>query len=174
MTINDLILSIIAGIAGTFVMDFTNLLLSKLKVISSVQPLMLGRLAHGWAKGKFIYDNASSVENVNFEYLKGQLTHYSIGIALSFFYVFIVVFSDINVNIILWAVIYGVLTTIIAWFLLFPSMGFGVAGKKAPKEARMSRTSLVNHFHYGVGLALGYYFLKMIPFFENSVFLQKF
>jgi len=49
---------------------------------------------------------------------------------------------------------YGLTTTLIPVFLMFPGMGFGIMGLKGPAEYLLLRTAVVNHLFYGIGLTL--------------------
>ena len=55
----------------------------------------------------------------------------------------------------IWALAYGVATTIASWFFVFPSMGLGVFGRRSPEGIRAPLSSLGNHLFYGVGIAVG-------------------
>jgi hypothetical protein len=46
------------------------------------------------------------------------------------------------------------MTTALAWFVMFPAMGWGIAGTRGPENLLLARTSLFNHALYGLGLAL--------------------
>jgi hypothetical protein len=54
-----------------------------------------------------------------------------------------------------WAVLYGVATTAASWFLIYPSMGFGVLGMQSPEGVKAPLSSLTNHLFYGLGMAAG-------------------
>ena len=53
------------------------------------------------------------------------------------------------------ALAYGVATTVASYFFVFPSMGFGVFGRRSPEGIRAPLSALANHLFYGVGLAIG-------------------
>ena len=55
----------------------------------------------------------------------------------------------------IWALAYGIATTIASWFFVYPSMGLGVLGRQSPEGIKASLSSLANHLFYGVGLAVG-------------------
>ncbi|MDH3816802.1 MAG: DUF2938 family protein, partial [Acidobacteriota bacterium] len=54
-----------------------------------------------------------------------------------------------------WALAYGLATTVASLFFVYPSMGLGVAGRRSPEGMRAPLSSLANHLFYGVGLAGG-------------------
>jgi hypothetical protein len=76
--------------------------------------------------------------------------HYSIGVTLATIYLFIVG-SRGNLST---AIAFGLLTCALPWLFMFPGMGIGAFGLRAPAEALLLRTSLVNHLVYGVALGL--------------------
>jgi hypothetical protein len=55
----------------------------------------------------------------------------------------------------LWALTYGVATTVASVFFVYPSMGLGAFGRRSPEGIRAPLSSLANHLFYGVGLAVG-------------------
>lgn len=50
------------------------------------------------------------------------------------------------------AIGFGVATCVFPWFLVYPALGFGSFGRNGPPELKLFRTSVVNHFFYGLGL----------------------
>jgi len=54
-----------------------------------------------------------------------------------------------------WALTYGLGTTVASYFFVYPSMGLGVFGLRSPEGMRAPLSSLANHLFYGVGLAAG-------------------
>ena len=60
------------------------------------------------------------------------------------------------------AILYGAGTTVLPWFLMFPSQGMGWLGWDAPGDAHLARTSLFNHIIFGLGIALWVAVMKPI------------
>lgn len=164
----DVVIGLLIGMFATYIMDLTNIFFSKLDIVEFVGPQPLGRMAHGWLKGIFMYENIFTAQEVANESLKGRIAHYLIGGILSLILSFIIIFFNIRSNIVLISICYGVLTTAFSWFLVFPSTGFGIMGAKAPNGLRMGTTSLISHIGYGIGLALGFILLKYL-----FILLQK-
>jgi uncharacterized membrane protein YagU involved in acid resistance len=52
------------------------------------------------------------------------------------------------------AILYGTATTVLPWFLMFPSQGMGWLGWDVPGDAHLARASLFNHIIFGFGIAL--------------------
>ena len=152
----DLVVTgVVAGVLGTLVMDLLNLLFARTGILSKIDVGMIGRMAVGWSRGRFRYGNPSEMEQVANETLYGYITHYTIGVGLAVPYVFgwaLLVGGPVSP---VWALAYGVATTVASHFFVFPSMGLGVFGRRSPEGIRAPLSSLANHLFYGVGLAVG-------------------
>jgi len=111
-------------------------------------------MSAGWAHGRFRYRSPSEMEQVANEKLYGYITHYTIGVGLAVMYV---VGWDLLVGgpaSPVWALVYGVATTVASHFFVLPSMGLGVFGRRSPDGSRSPLSSLANHLFYGVGIAV--------------------
>lgn len=146
---------VVIGVAGTVVMDLGNIFLARFGVISRIDLRVLGRMAGGWARGRFRYGHPSEMEEIENAAACGVFTHYSIGIGLAIPFI-------LGWNVLIggpaspaYAVVYGVATTAASWFFVYPSMGFGVLGLRSPDGLKAALSSLVNHLFYGLGLAVG-------------------
>ena len=152
----DLVVTgVVAGVLGTLVMDLLNLLFARTGMLSKIDVGMIGRMAVGWSRGRFRYGHPSEMEQVANEMLYGYVTHYTIGVGLAVPYVLgwdLFVGGPASP---VWALVYGVATTVAAYFFVLPSMGLGVFGRLSPEGIRLPLSSLANHLFYGVGLALG-------------------
>ena len=152
----DLVVAgVVAGVLGTLVMDSLNLLLARAGIISKIDVGMIGRMAVGWARGRFRYGHPSKMEKVANEMLYGYVTHYTIGVGLAVPYV---LGGDLLVGgpaSPVWAPAYGVATTVASYFFVFPSMGLGVFGRRSPEGLRAPLSALANHLFYGLGIAVG-------------------
>jgi hypothetical protein len=152
----DLVIAgVVAGVLGTLVMDLGNFLLSQAKLFTKIDVGMIGRMAAGWARGRFCYGHPSEMEEVPNEVLLGYATHLGIGVGLAVPYVLgsnLLIGGPVSPT---WAIPYGVATTVASWFFVYPSMGFGVFGMRSPEGLRAPLSSLTNHLFYGVGLAVG-------------------
>ena len=152
----DLVVAgVVAGVLGTLVMDSLNLLFARAGIISKIDVGMIGRMAAGWARGRFRYGHPSEMEKAANEELYGYLTHHAIGVGLAVPYVLgwdLLVGGPASPA---WALAYGVATTVASWFFVYPSMGFGVFGRRSPEGLRAPLSSLANHLFYGLGMAVG-------------------
>lgn len=145
----------VAGVLGTLVMDSGNFLFSRSGIISKIDVPIIGRMAVGWAHGRFRYGHPSEMEQVANEKLYGYLTHYAIGVGLAVGYVLgwdLLVGGPPSP---IWALAYGVATTAAPYFLILPALGFGVCGRRSPEGMKTPLSSLANHVLYGVGMTAG-------------------
>ena len=148
-------MGVVAGLLGTLAMDALNLLFARAGVVLRIDVKMIGRMAVGWARGRFRYGDPSQMGAAEHEGLLGILTHYLIGVGLAVPYVLgwhLVVGGPASPA---WAVVYGIATTVASWFLVYPSMGLGVLGMSSPDGLKAPLSSLANHLFYGLGLAAG-------------------
>ena len=115
---------------------------------------MIGRMSAGWAEGRFRYRHPDELKPVANETLIGYLTHYGIGVGLALAYVLGWEFLVGGPASPVWALVYGIATTVASHFFVLPSMGLGVFGRRSPDGIKSPLSSLANHLFYGVGLAL--------------------
>ncbi|MEJ2722221.1 MAG: DUF2938 family protein [bacterium] len=151
----DLIVTgVIAGVLGTFVMDLLNHLFSRSGALLKIDVGMIGRMSVGWARGRFRYRNPGEMEQVANESLIGYITHYGIGVGLAVPFVLgwgLLVEGPVSP---IWTLCYGVATTVASWFVVYPSMGFGLFGRWSPEGAKAPLSSLANHVFFGIGMAV--------------------
>ena len=151
----DLVVTgIVAGVLGTLAMDLLNLTFSRTGMISKIDVGMIGRMAAGWAHGRLCYRHPDEMEQVANEKIYGYFTHYGIGVGLAIPYVLgwdLLVGGPASP---VWALVYGVATTVASVFLVFPSVGLGVCGRRSPEGIKAPLSSLANHLFYGVGMAV--------------------
>ncbi len=133
----DLVVTgVVAGVLGTLVMDLLNLLFARTGMLSKIDVGMIGRMAVGWSRGRFRYGHPSEMEQVANEMLYGYVTHYTIGVGLAVPYVLgwdLLVGGPASP---VWALAYGVATTVASLFFVFPSMGLGGRSRLHLREHR--------------------------------------
>ena len=143
-----------AGVFGTLAMDSLNHLFSRTGIILKIDIAMIGRMSAGWGKGRFRYSQPGEMEPVDNDLFYGLITHYAIGVTLALPYVlgwYLLVGGPTSP---VWALVYGVATTVASWFLVYPSMGMGVFGRHSPEGIKAALSPLANHLFFGVGMAV--------------------
>ncbi|MEK7356126.1 MAG: DUF2938 family protein [Bdellovibrionota bacterium] len=145
---------ILAGLIATAVMDSGAVLGAKAGIIVKPDIRLFGRWVVRLSKGRWrVTESIVREPTVASEYQIGIAAHYSIGAGLA------LVGSTIlpgpaGLPEVLGFFVYGVSTSIFPWLFLFPALGFGPFGRKAPREAKLFRSSLVGHVNYAWSLAL--------------------
>ena len=151
----DLIVTgVVAGILCTFVMDLLNHLFAQIGLLIRIDMGMIGRMSAGWAQGHFCYRHPGEMKQVANEMALGYLTHYTIGVGLAIPFM---LGWDLFVGGLvspIWALIYGVATTVASVLFVYPSMGLGVFGRRSPEGIKAPLSSLANHLFFGVGMAV--------------------
>jgi len=152
----DLVVTgVVAGVLGTLAMDLLNSLFARTGMLSKIEVGMIGRMAVGWTRGRFRYGHPSEMQQVANEVLYGYVTHHAIGVSLAIPYVLgwdLLVGGPASP---VWAIAYGVATTVASVFLVLPSMGLGVFGWRSPEGIKVPLSSLANHLFYGIGMGIG-------------------
>lgn len=146
--------ALVCGLIATLTMDIMNYLASLTGWINKMDPTITGRLADGWARGKFVYDNFAQVPEVGDALAKGVFAHYLIGVVCALGFVILLNHADLK-NKLAAAIAFGLATTAFSAFLLFPSVGMGIFAMKSPVWPLLVRSSVVNHLFFGIGLYLG-------------------
>ena len=145
--------AVVGGVLGTLVMDAGNYVGYRAGFIQRVNLPLIGRLMSEWVRGRFTFVSPAAVPEIGRASLVGLAFHYSIGIVLS---LLVVVGMHVMTGTLPGsgtAVVYGILTSVFALFLVYPAMGLGLAGVKAGTIVLW--TCIINHILYGAGLAGG-------------------
>lgn len=141
------------GVGATIMMDLWLLLLKRLH-LPSLNFGFLGRWV-GWIfRGKFIHASIAQSLAIRQEYALGWLAHYSVGILFSFSFVLIVGETWLLQPQFTSALIFGVITVLIPFFVMQPAMGAGIASTKTAQPLQNCLRSLMNHTIFGCGLYL--------------------
>jgi len=104
--------------------------------------------------GRLIHADIASSAEIPFRMPLVLAVHCGIGIALASVFAALCTWQAPQRGTFSFALGFGLLTTVFAWLLMLPAMGWGLAGTRGPEQLLLARTSLVNHAIYGLGLAL--------------------
>jgi hypothetical protein len=151
------VLGLIVGILATVTMDVVAVFALRFGLAGRgprrTGPDLIGRWIGYLLQGKFRHTDILQTPPLRGELLLGLAAHYLIGIALTLLYIGLLVLADAKPGCFS-AVLYGTATTVLPWFLMFPSQGMGWLGLDAPGDAHLARASLFNHIVFGLGIAL--------------------
>ena len=150
------IVGVIVGILATVTMDVVAMIILRLGIAAQrprrTGPDLIGRWIGYLLRGKFRHTDILKTPPLRGELVLGLAAHYLIGIVLTLVYVGLLVVAHATPTA-LSAILYGTATTVLPWFLMFPSQGMGWLGRDAP-GAHLARASLFNHIIFGAGIAL--------------------
>ncbi len=143
----------LAGLIGTVVMDIGGAMVRSAGLTRGAPPQLIGRFFLSVFRGHFTRLDPSIPADASYSPGFVLPTHYAIGVALGAVFGFSVGFSHSALP---WwlPVLYGIGTTALPALWMFPAMGFGLFGRRGPKEFRLLSTAFVNHLFFGIGLAL--------------------
>jgi len=151
------IAGVIVGVLATVTMDAVAVIALRLGIAGRgprrTGPDLIGRWVGYLLKGKFKHTDILQTPPLQGELLLGFVAHYSIGIVLTLVYLGLLAVGHATPTT-LSAILYGTATTVLPWFLMFPSQGMGWLGWDVPRDAHLARASLFNHIVFGLGLAL--------------------
>jgi Protein of unknown function (DUF2938) len=151
------IVGLIVGVLATVTMDVVAAIALRLGIAGRgprrTGPDLIGRWIGYLLQGKFRHRDILQTPPLRGELLLGLTAHYSIGIVLTLVYLGLLVVAHATPTA-LNAILYGVATTVLPWFLMFPSQGMGWLERDVPGDAHLARVSLFNHIIFGLGIAL--------------------
>ena len=150
--IGHLATTIVIGIGATLFIDGWNAILKHGFGVRSLNYCLLGRWVSHLPSGVFRHRAIAAAKARPFECALGWLSHYAIGIALAFVFMFWLAPGWLARPTLPPALIYGIATVAFPFFVLQPSLGFGVASASTPHPARARMKSLATHSAYGIGL----------------------
>ncbi len=149
---NDVLAAIAIGVGATLLMDGWNLFLKRAFGIPSLNYCMLGRWVRHMSTGTVRHASIAAAESKSHECLMGWIAHYSIGVMLAVMFVVAGSGRWLDRPTLAPALLYGVATIVFPFFVLQPSLGFGIASSRTAHPAQARLKSLATHVIFGVGL----------------------
>jgi hypothetical protein len=140
------------GIGATLVMDLWNLLLKRAFSIPSLDYCLLGRWLRHMPGGTLRHASILTAAQKPHECTVGWIAHYTIGIVFALVFIGFTSGGWLVRPTVLPALIYGLGTVVIPFFIMQPSLGLGVAASRTPYPAQARLKSLVTHAVFGMGL----------------------
>jgi hypothetical protein len=143
------------GCFATVVMDLWALFLKRAFSIPSLNYCFVGRWLRHMPEGSFTHTSIASAASKPAECLSGWVAHYAIGIAFSTVLLLITSSAWLQQPTLAPALLFGVATVAIPFFIMQPALGLGIAAAKAPQPMQARGRSLMAHAVFGVGIYLG-------------------
>ena len=154
------------GLGATLVMDLWNVFLKRAFKVSSLNYCLLGRWLRLIPQGTLRHTSIAAAPPQSLECATGWLAHYSIGLVFALGFVLLVSGDWLARPRLPPALLYGMATVVFPFFILQPSLGFGIASSKAPHPARARLKSLGTHTMFGLGLYVSAMGVRDLPGFR--------
>ena len=150
---------VVGGLAGTVLMDITAIAAERLNITSGGRcggPLVIGRWVFGLFGGRLIHKNIIDSSPVKYEVPAGWIFHYLTGVGLVLTYPLFFYALDIPMpaDQLIPSVVWGLVTSLLPWLILYPGYGWGLFGLRAPKNASPLIATPVAHMLYGLGMGI--------------------
>lgn len=163
MPLSHFVSAIAIGVGATLLMDLWNLFLKRAFRTPSLNYCLLGRWLRLIPQGTFRHTSISAAPPQSFECATGWIAHYSIGLVFALGFLLLVSGDWLARPTLQPALLYGIATVVFPFFILQPSLGFGVASSKSPHPIRARLKSLGTHTMFGIGLFLTALGLNGVP-----------
>jgi hypothetical protein len=105
-------------------------------------------------EGTFRHANIASAPQKSAECTVGWIAHYMIGITFAIAFVALVGNNWLQYPMLIPAILFGVVTVLMPFFIMQPSFGLGFAVSKTSNPTQARFRSLMNHTVFGAGLYL--------------------
>ena len=150
----SLISAILIGLGATLTTDLWALFLSRAFKIPAPNYCLVGRWLRTMPEGIFRHSNIAFAPQKSAECTVGWIAHYMIGITFAIAFVALAGNNWLQHPTLIHAIIFGVVTVLMPFFIMQPSFGLGLAASKTSNPAQARLRSLMNHTAFGVGLYL--------------------
>jgi hypothetical protein len=149
------IFAFLGGIVGAILMDITENYAAKVGIRSGVNIALVGRWCLGLLRGQCFHANILHSKPFPNEINVGWAFHFLIGgggVAILYPFFFQVTGLAFPENHLLGGVLFGLATSLLPWFILLPSFGWGLFGRRGPAGANALLASPLSHIPYGFGV----------------------
>ncbi|HZF20741.1 MAG TPA: DUF2938 domain-containing protein [Burkholderiales bacterium] len=152
MTIELLMGTVAVGLGATLVMDLWAVFLKRAFNVASANYCLVGRWLRHMSGGVFRHASIAAAARMPAECAVGWVAHYAIGALFALALVALATPQWLRTPTLMPALIFGIVTVVIPFFVMQPSFGLGLASSKAPKPTQARLRSLMSHAVFGVGL----------------------
>ncbi len=156
-SIMELLIIFLGGIVGAVLMDITETLAARMGITSGVNVALVGRWTVALTQGVFSHRDIRRSPPYRNEVAAGWLFHLLIGgggVALLFPLACWAMTGTIAPAQPLPYLLFGLATSVLPWFILLPSFGWGWWGRNGPKGSNALLASPLTHLPYGLGIWL--------------------
>ena len=162
---NAFVLAFLGGILGAVLMDITETAMASVGIRSGVSVALVGRWFLGLTRGRLAHADIQASPTLQREAGLGWAFHFLIGgggVALIYPAVLLFLGLPSPTQFILGGLLFGLVTSLLPWFVLLPAFGWGWFGRRGPRGANALLASPLSHIPYGLGvgavMAMGTWF----------------
>lgn len=152
---NLFVLAFLGGIVGAVLMDVTETVAARAGISSGVNVALVGRWFLGLTRGRFAHADILDSPPVPGEVRAGWAFHILVGGGgVALLYAALLQFPGPlpAPHLLLGGVLFGLATSVLPWFVLLPSFGWGWFGRRGPKGSNALLSSPLSHIPYGFGV----------------------
>jgi hypothetical protein len=146
--------TIFIGLGATLTTDLWALFLKRIFNVASPNYCLVGRWLLSMPEGIFKHSNIGSSPPKSAECAVGWIAHYLIGIAFAITFVTLVGNNWLQHPTLIPAIVFGVGTVLMPFFIMQPLFGLGLAASKTSNPMQTRLRSLMNHAAFGAGFYL--------------------
>jgi hypothetical protein len=154
--------AIAVGVGATVVMDLWGVLLKRAFNIPAPNYCFVGRWLRYMPEGIFRHNSIAAAAKKTAECAVGWISHYVLGVIFALALVLLASPQWLREPTVLPALIFGLVTVAIPFFVMQPSFGQGIAASKTPNPAQARLRSLMNHAVFGLGLYISALALSLL------------
>ena len=156
------LIAIAVGFGATLVMDLWGIFLKHTFNIPLPNYCFVGRWLRYMPEGIFRHSNIATAPQKPAECTVGWIAHYAIGVIFALALVLLASPQWLQEPTVLPAMILGLATVAIPFFVMQPSFGLGIASSKTPNPTQARLRSLMNHAVFGLGLYISALALSLV------------
>lgn len=145
----------LGGIVGAVLMDITEMMAARLGITSGVNVAFVGRWFLGLTRGRLAHADIQASPPRRHEARMGWAFHFIIGgggVALLYPAALLSLGADPLAYPWLGGLLFGLVTSVLPWFVLLPAFGWGWFGRRGPRGANALLASPLSHIPYGMGI----------------------
>ena len=146
--------ALFVGIGAALIMDVWNLFLQRTFQIASLNYCLVGRWLSHMPLGTFTHTRIATAAERPAECVVGWTAHFLIGIAFALVPVGLTAGAWLDHPSLIPALLVGIGTVLIPYFVVQPALGLGIASANAPQPTQARLKSLMTHTAFGLGLYL--------------------
>lgn len=152
--LRPLLVAVLLGLGATLLIDLWAVFLKRAFGVPSLSYCLLGRWILHMPSGTFRHPRIADAAPRRHECPAGWTAHYLIGATFAVLFVLVASARWLERPTLGPALLFGIITTLVPYFVLQPALGFGIASSRTPHPARARLKSLATHTVFGAGLYL--------------------